>query len=103
MGQGSSADTRAAVARAIAFFEQCDDVPYMRQALADVAPKARRLVGAHMRRGGGVPDPASVPPAPIPADEREALATLRAVEDFALFQALTRAIGQRVEALTDED
>jgi hypothetical protein len=91
------------VARAIAFFEHCLDIAFLRRALAQAAPRAAEQVRRHMRHGGeaSVPPPAEIGPAPQPATESEALRTLATTSDFALFQALTRAIGRRVEALSN--
>jgi hypothetical protein len=89
------------VAHAIAFFESCDDVAFLRKALADIAPKARRLVVRYLGHGGqdAVPSPADVPHTPIAASREDALRTLTTTNDFALLQAMTRAIGRRVEEL----
>jgi hypothetical protein len=89
------------VAHAIAFFESCDDVAFLRKALADIAPKARRLVVRYLGHGGqdAVPQPADVPHTPIAASREDALRTLSTTSDFALLQAMTRAIGRRVEEL----
>lgn len=85
---------RDAVARAIAFFEECDDIELMRRALSDAAPRVRRIVQGYVRRRAAerIPPPAHLVRAPLPATR---------VEDFALLQALTRAIGRRVEELED--
>jgi hypothetical protein len=89
------------VARAIAFFESCDDAAMLRKALADIAPKARRLVVRYLGAGGedAVPPPAEVPSTPIAAAREDALRILRETNDFALLQAMTRAMGRRVEEL----
>jgi hypothetical protein len=93
------------VARAIAFFEGCDDAELMRRALAEAAPRARRTVERYVRRRGEarIPPPAEVPPADQPASAEEALATLSRTEDFGLLQALTRTIGRRVEELASRE
>jgi hypothetical protein len=90
------------VARAIAFFEGCEDVALLRQALADIAPKARRLVVRYLGAGGedAVPPPADVPHTPVAASREDALRILRETNDFALLQAMTRAMGRRVEELS---
>jgi hypothetical protein len=94
-------NARDDVARAIAFFQSSDDVAMLRKALVDVAPRARRLVFRYMGAGGEdtVPPPASVDASDTPALEAEALRTLATIGDFALLQAMTRAIGRRVEEL----
>ena len=90
------------VARAIAFFEHCLDVAFLRRALAQAAPRAAEQVRRFMREGGetSVPPPAEIGIAPQAATEPEAMRTLATITDFALLQALTRAIGRRVEALS---
>jgi hypothetical protein len=95
------ANPRAQVARAIAFFETCDDPALLHDLLEQAAPRAKKAVGAFIRRGGedAIPPPADVHAAREPAAEDEALSTLRNVDDFALLQALTRAIGRRLEAI----
>ncbi|MEX2080961.1 MAG: hypothetical protein WEC33_05045, partial [Dehalococcoidia bacterium] len=92
---------RAQVARAITFFEQCSDMVLLRTALEAEAPRVKRMVGGFLRRGGedAIPPPAELRGASEAAGQEEALATLRATDDFALLQVLTRAIGRRIEAL----
>jgi hypothetical protein len=92
---------RERVARAIAFFEATDDIALLHQALADVAPRAKRAVARHLSRGTeeNIPAPADLGPAREPAARDEALATLRATDDFALLQVLARSAGRRVEAI----
>jgi hypothetical protein len=89
------------VARAIAFFGACDDAALLRKALADIAPKARRLVVRYLDAGGeeAVPRPADVPHTPIAASKDDALRILRETNDLSLLQAMTRAMGRRVEEL----
>ncbi len=95
---------REAVARAIAFFQSTDDGRLLRRLLVEIAPRARRRIERYMQRGGegSVPQPADVPPATVTADEAEAVRTLEAATDFALLQAMARAIGRRVEELHAE-
>jgi len=89
------------VARAIAFFEQCDDAMLLHRLSGDVAPRAQRLVAQIMARGGeeAIPAPADLAASRDVADETQAVATLGAVQDFALLQVLARAIGRRIEVL----
>ncbi len=91
---------REDVARALAFFESTDDIMLLHQLLGEVAPRARRMVGQLLASGGdeAIPPPADLRAARSPATKDEALRTLRSVNDFALLQVLSRAIGQRVEA-----
>lgn len=89
------------MARAIAYFEQCDDLALLHSLLAEVAPRVRQIVAGYLRSGreDDIPPPAELGPAREPADPKEAVATLRRVRDFALLQAMTRAIGRRLETL----
>ncbi len=89
------------VARAIAFFEASDDLRLLRGLLAEIAPRARRMIESQVSSGGedSIPPPAKIEPAARPAAREEALATLRSTVDLALLQAMSRAIGRRVEAL----
>ena len=89
------------IARAVAFFEASDDVALLRRALAEVAPKAAALVRRQMQRGGevSIPTPSPVRASPDAATEAEAMQTLQATSSLADLQALTRAIGRRVESL----
>jgi hypothetical protein len=91
---------REDTARALAFFEDADDIMLLHQLLAEVAPRARRMVGELLAGGGdeAIPPPAELRAARAPATQEQALKTLRTVNDFALLQVLTRTIGQRVEA-----
>lgn len=92
---------RERVARAIAFFEQCEDVELLHRLLEETAPRIRRIVAGFLRRGEehDIPAPAEVGSAREAASEAEAIETLSKVEDFSLLQALTRAIGRRTETL----
>ncbi len=89
------------VARAIAYFAACSDAILLRRLLAEIAPRARRLIDEQVRAAGedSVPGPADVLPAPTPASRDEALRTLAATGDLALLQAMSRTIGRRLEAL----
>ncbi len=92
---------RERTARAIAYFERCDDVGLLHQLLEQAAPRIKRIVAEYIRRGGedDIPPPAEVGPAREPASQEEAVQTLAQVRDFSLLQALTRAIGRRIETL----
>jgi hypothetical protein len=93
--------SRQDVARAIAFFEQSDDVMLLHRLSGEIAPRAKRMVGQLIARGGedAIPAPADLRAAKDAASEQEAIATLKDVSDFALLQVLARAIGQRIETL----
>lgn len=90
---------REDTARALAFFEQTDDATLLHQVLAEIAPRARRMVGELLARGGddAIPPPAELHPARQAATREQALKTVRSVSDFALLQVLARTVGQRVE------
>lgn len=92
---------REQVARALAFFESCDDPDLLHRGLEEAAPRAKKMVAGYLARGAeeGIPGPADVRGAKEAAKQDEALKTLRTVNDFPLFQVLTRAIGQRIEAI----
>lgn len=89
------------VARAIAFFDGCDDIAMLHQLTGEVAPRAKRLVTRFLARGteDDIPAPAELRAARTAAPQAEALKTLRTVEDFALLQVMARAIGRRIEAI----
>lgn len=89
------------IARAIAFFELCDDAMLLHRLSGDVAPRAKRMVAQFMARGGedAIPAPADLAASRDVASEKQAVATLRSVQDFALLQVLARAIGRRIETL----
>ena len=89
------------IARAVAFFASCDDVALLRRALAEAAPKAAALVRRQMHRGGeaSIPTPSPIRASAIAATEAEAMKTLQTTSSLADLQALTRAIGRRVESL----
>lgn len=93
--------SREAVARAMAFFEQSDDIALLYQMLEEVAPRAKQMVAQYLRRGGedAIPPPADLRAAREPASREEAIKTLRATNDFALLQVLARSIGQRIETI----
>ncbi len=92
---------RERVARAVAFFERCDDLELLHRLTAEAAPRARKYVASLLARGDEetIPPPADLGPAKQAATREEAMETFRATSDFALFQVLARAIGRRIEAL----
>lgn len=92
---------REDVARAMAFFETTDDIALLHQAVAEIAPRARRMVGQLLASGGddAIPPPADLRPAKAAASSIDALKTLRATSDFALLQAIARTAGRRIEAI----
>lgn len=91
---------REDVARALAFFEASDDVMLLHQLLAEVAPRARRMVGQLLAKGGEdeIPPPAGLLPAREPSGKDAAIRTLKSTDDFALLQVMARTIGRRVES-----
>lgn len=92
---------REDVARAMAFFEGSDDIALLHQMTAEIAPRAKRMVSKYLARGTeeGIPAPADVRPAREAATPEEAMAAVRNLQDFPLFQALARSIGRRIEAI----
>ena len=92
---------REQVARALAFFEACDDPSLLHRALEEAAPRAKRMVANYLAKGTeeSIPGPSDVRGARDLASGDEAMKTLRAINDFPLLQALTKTIGQRIEAI----
>ncbi len=92
---------REETARAMAYFDGCDDIVLLHKLTAEVSPRARKIVARFLERGDedAIPAPADLRAARDPAPREEALRTLRTVDDFALFQLLARAIGRRIEAI----
>lgn len=90
---------REEVAKALAFFEQTDDLVLLHEMVAEIAPRAKRMVGQLLAKGSedAIPPPAELRAAREAATKDQALKTLRSVNDFALLQVLARTIGQRVE------
>lgn len=90
---------REDVAKALAFFEQTDDLVLLHQMVAEIAPRAKRMVGQLLAKGSedAIPPPADLRAAREAATKEQSLKTLRSVNDFALLQVLARTIGQRVE------
>lgn len=89
------------VARAMAFFEGCDDISLLHTLAAEIAPRARKLVGQFLARGteDSIPPPATLRPARESASPEQAVATLRRTDDFPLLQVLARSIGRRIETI----
>jgi hypothetical protein len=85
----------------MAFFEETDDIALLHQMTAEVAPRAKRMVGRYLAGGTeeAIPPPADVRAAREPASREQATATVRNLQDFPLFQALARTIGRRIEAI----
>ena len=84
------------VARAIAFFEACEDTKLLRDVLTGIRPRA----AAEVRRVKNVPNPRELAAASSAAGKDEALKTVQATKDLALMQAISRAVGRRLEALS---
>lgn len=93
--------SRGDVARAIAFFDQTDDVWLLHKLTRDLAPRVRKLVQGLLAKGGedDIPEPAELYPAKDVATKDQALDILRSTNDFALLQSLARSIGRRIEAI----
>ena len=88
------------VARAIACFEASDDLPFLRDVIRAIRPKAEAAALQAARRGRDMPTPSTVAPAADAATPAQAIATVRATRDFALLQAMARAAGKRAEELS---
>lgn len=93
--------SRGDVARAIAFFDETDEVLLLHKLTRDLAPRVRKLVQGLLAKGGedDIPEPAELYPAKDVATKDQALDILRSTNDFALLQALARSIGRRIEAI----
>ena len=91
----------SALARALAFFERCDDPLLLHTLSATVARRTKRFVAQALAEGGEgtIPAPAEALPAETPASARESQRLVERTRDFAELQALAHAIGQRTEAL----
>lgn len=89
------------IAAAIAFFATCDDTVLLHQLSGEIAGRVKSTVRHLIARAGedAIPAPADIEPAATPASREEAVATLERTTDFAMLQALARAIGRRLEAL----
>ena len=87
------------VARAIAFFEACDDRTLLQEVLRGIRPRAAAEVRRLTARGQEAPAPREIGAAPEALTQHQALETVRNTSDFGQLQALARAIGRRVEEL----
>lgn len=87
------------VARAIAFFEACDDRDLLQDVLRGIRPRAAAEVRRLTSRGQEPPPPREIGAAPEALTQTQALETVKNTSDFGQLQALARAIGQRVEQL----
>jgi hypothetical protein len=87
------------LAAAVAFFQSTDDVELLKSELRRIRPLAARAVSGFERSGKDAPQPLDVAPAAQPASRDAALRTARQVKDFGELQALSRAIGRRIEQL----
>jgi hypothetical protein len=87
------------VARAIACFEQSDDMTFLRDVLRAIRPRAEATARRFEQQGRAVPPPLELEPADEPATPKQAMATVRAVKEFEALQAMARAAGRRAEEL----
>ncbi|MEO8539190.1 MAG: hypothetical protein ABI577_05570 [bacterium] len=92
---------REETARAIAYYETSEDMAALRAALEEAAPRVKRMVGTFLKQGTEetIPGPADLRGAKDAATATQALQTLRKMQDFALLQSITRAVGRRIETL----
>ena len=90
------------IARAIAFFEQSEDRGLLQEVLRGVRPRAAATVRRLQERGQNIPPPREIDAAPTAATRDEALRTVEANLEFGQLQAITRAVGRRLEALAAE-
>ncbi|MGE0597992.1 MAG: hypothetical protein AB7J35_12620 [Dehalococcoidia bacterium] len=92
---------REQTARAITFFENSDDMQLLRASLEEAAPRIKRMVVTFLQKGTeeNIPPPSDLRGARESATKEAAIQCLRKTNDFSLLQAMTRAIGQRIETL----
>ena len=88
-------------AGAMAYFESCDDIALLHELIGEVAPRAKRMIGAFIAKGGeeSIPGPAELRAAREPLPRADAVKAFRMASDFQLLQVLARSIGQRIEAI----
>jgi len=91
------------VARAVACFEQNDDVEILRDVLRTIRPKVEAAVVRALKSGKDVPAPHSFDGSSGTATIAEALETVRLAKDLRDLQALARAAGQRAEDLSQAE
>jgi hypothetical protein len=91
------------IARTIAFFEQSDDSALLQEVLRGVRPRAAAAVRRFQERRRPIPPPREIDAASTAATRDEALDTVVAELEFGQLQAITRAIGRRLEALAAAD
>ena len=80
------------VARAIAFFEACEERELLQEVLRGIRPRASAEVRRLTSRGEGVPPPRELNAAPEALTQQQALETVNDTTDFGQLQALARAI-----------
>jgi hypothetical protein len=92
---------REEVARAMAFFEETDDIALLHELTADIAPRVKRTVARLLAKGTeeSIPPPADLRAARDAAPREDAIANLRATDDFPLLQVLARSVGRRIESI----
>ncbi len=73
----------------------------LRACLEEAAPKIKRLVAGFLQKGteDAIPPPSDLRGARESATKEAAVQCVRKTTDFSLLQAMTRAIGQRIETL----
>lgn len=93
--------SRAEVAKAIAFFESTGDSELLHRLTRDVASRVKSQVKKLLAKGDedNIPPPADLYPAREAVNAEQAAKILRDTTDFALLQAMARAIGRRIEAI----
>jgi hypothetical protein len=87
------------IAGAIAFFQQSRDKALLQEVLRKIRPRAAAAVRRYQERGTQIPPPQDVAPAAVTAAKEAALRTVEADLDFGQLQAVSRAVGQRLESL----
>src|SRR3990170_3197009 len=87
------------VARAIAFFESCEDREFLQEVLRGIRPRAAAEVRRLASHGREAPPPREIDAAAEALTQQQALQTVKDASDFGQLQALARAIGRRVEEM----
>ncbi len=90
------------IAKAIAFFQQSDDRALLQEVLRALRPKAAAAARRYEERGREAPPPKELAAAPVAATKAEAQRVARGELDFGQLQAISRAVGRRLEHLAQD-
>jgi undecaprenyl pyrophosphate synthase len=87
------------IAGAIAYFEQSDDKALLQEVLRSLRPRAAAAVRRFQELRREAPAPQEVAAALEAATKEAALRTVRSDLNFGQLQAISRAVGRRLESL----